>query len=130
MDKVLFNKHMNINKHTHYKIYICTSSTHSFSATPIPITLTRPIVTTSQFIISVTCETTSVFIGRYSIISQWTSDHSIIRISKGWTRNCLTTHVHTNKHTHYKIYICTSSTHSFSTTPAPIALTGPSVTAS
>ena len=39
---------------------IATFCAHSIITTPAPITLTGPSVTTSKFIINVTCETTSV----------------------------------------------------------------------
>ena len=51
-----------------------TSSAHAITITPASITLTGPIcsaaIALTQLITSVTCETTSVFIGRNSVISQ------------------------------------------------------------
>jgi len=77
------------------RIYIITTShkcitfpTNGVTTTPAPITLTGPSVTTTQQITKVTYECTSVFIGRNSIISQWTSHQSIIRMRQWWTRNC------------------------------------------
>ena len=50
------------------------------TTTPAPITLTGPIANNNQLIAIVTWETTSVFIGRNSIISQWTIDDNSITV--------------------------------------------------
>ena len=59
-----------------------TSPAHIITTTPAAVTLTGPSVTTSKLITGVTCETTSVSVGRNSIISQRTIDIPIIRLVK------------------------------------------------
>ena len=50
--------------HTYHTEQNFTFSTTGLTTTPAPITLTGPYGITNHFITTITCETTSVFIGR------------------------------------------------------------------
>ena len=89
-DKTVYHGHLKI--FTNKRLNIITSTTHNISSIKHPITSTGPHDITRLYLItSVTCGSTNIFIRKNSIISHFTTDHSISRISEGSTVNCMRT---------------------------------------